>query len=58
MNDDQSAAAYLKQSSDVIGLVIDAELAESPLEVWLTRLRTQLAWAGLPALFVTRPPRN
>ena len=57
VNDDQSAAAYLKQSSDVIGLVIDAELAESPLEVWLTRLRTQLAWAGLPALFVTRPPQ-
>ncbi len=57
VNDDQAAAAYLKQSSDVIGLVIDAELAESPLEAWLTRLRTQLAWAGLPALFVTRPPQ-
>lgn len=52
---DAAANAYLNQHHDVIALVIDAQLAETPLETWLTRLRTQLAWAGLPALFITRP---
>ncbi|MEI6416079.1 MAG: type II/IV secretion system protein, partial [Pseudomonadota bacterium] len=55
VNDDEAATSYLKQNSDVIGLVVDAQLAEGSLEAWLTRLRTNLAWAGLPALFVTRP---
>lgn len=54
VDDDEAAATYLNQHNDVIGLVIDAQLAESRLEVWLTRLRTKLAWAGLPALFVTQ----
>ena len=55
VDSDELAASYLDQHNDVIGLVIDAQLAESPLEGWLTRLRTKLAWAGLPGLFVTRP---
>jgi len=55
VDDDEAAASYLNQHNDVIGLVIDAQLVESPPEAWLTRLRTKLAWAGLPALFVTRP---
>lgn len=54
VDDDEAAASYLNQHNDVIGLMIDAQLAESPLEAWLTRLRTKLAWAGLPGLFVTR----
>ena len=39
----------------MIGLLIDAQLADSPLEAWLIRLRTKLAWSGLPALFAVRP---
>lgn len=54
VDDEEAAAGYLNQHNDVIGLVIDAQLAEHPLDEWLTRLRTKLAWAGLPALFVTR----
>lgn len=54
VDDDEAAASYLNQHNDVIGLVIDVQRAETPHEAWLTRLRTKLAWAGLPALFVTR----
>lgn len=54
VDNDDLAARYLNQHNDVIGLVIDARLAEEPLDAWLTRLRTKLAWAGLPGLFVTR----
>lgn len=54
VTDDEAASKHLNAHNDVIGLVIDAQLAEQPLDAWLTRLRTQLAWAGLPALFVTR----
>ena len=53
VGDDAAAETYLNQHNDVIGLVVDARLAEKPPEAWLTRLRTKLAWAGLPALFVT-----
>ena len=54
VDNDEAAATYLDQHNDVIALVIDANLVETPLETWLTRLRTKLAWAGLPALFVIR----
>ena len=53
--DETAAAAYLKEHNDVIGLVIDSALADTAPDAWLIRLRTQLAWAGLPALFITRP---
>lgn len=55
VDNDDAAANYLNQHNDVIGLVIDTLLAEAPFETWLTRLRTKLAWAGLPALFVIQP---
>jgi CheY-like chemotaxis protein len=54
VSDIAAAADYLKQHNDVIALVIDAVLAESPYEDWLRNLRASLAWSGLPALFVTR----
>lgn len=54
VDNDEAAADYLNQHHDVIGLVVDAQLAEMPLEAWLTRLRTKLAWTGLPALFVIK----
>ena len=54
VDDEEEAATYLNQHNDVIGLLIDAQLADNPPEAWLIRLRTKLAWAGLPALFVTQ----
>ena len=52
---EEVASDYLKQHHDVIGLIIDTGLCEGQAENWLIRLRTQLAWAGLPALFVAQP---
>lgn len=66
VDDADAALVYLKQHNDVIGLVMDGGLAPKPapgqasvdaaqpLAGWLTGLRTQLAWTGLPGLFVTR----
>jgi len=56
--DEVAAHDYLQRQHDVIGLVIDTALAEEPPESWLTRLRTRLAWSGLPTLFVTRPEQT
>ena len=55
---EEAANDYLQRQHDVIGLVIDTALAEDPPESWLTRLRTRLAWSGLPTLFVTRPEQT
>jgi type IV pilus assembly protein PilB len=56
--DEEAANDYLQQQHDVIGLVIDSALAEAPLETWLSRLRTKLAWTGLPTLFVISPQQT
>lgn len=58
VDDEEAANDYLQRQHDVIGLVIDTALAEDPPESWLTRLRTRLAWSGLPTLFVTRPEQT
>ena len=55
VDDEDAANDYLQRQNDAIALVMDARLAEGPPENWLTRLRTRLAWAGLPTLFVTNP---
>ena len=52
VDDEVAANDYLQRQHDVIGLVIDSALADDPPENWLTRLRTKLAWSGLPTLFV------
>ena len=54
VDDEEAANNYLQRHQDVIGLVIDTGLCEGQAENWLIRLRTRLAWAGLPALFVAR----
>lgn len=55
VDDEEAANDYLQRHQDVIGLIIDTGLCEGQAESWLIRLRTRLAWAGLPALFVARP---
>ena len=55
VDNEVAANDYLQRQHDVIGLVIDTAILEDPPEHWLTRLRTGLAWTGLPTLFVIQP---
>ena len=55
--DETQAATVLDQNQQIICLAFDARLrGDTPVEEWLTRLRTALAWAGLPALFILSEP--
>lgn len=51
--DEVAAATRLEEGQRAIALVIDTRICGTePAEAWLTRLRTALAWSGLPALFL------
>lgn len=50
--DENAAVDFMERNGNVIALVIDTALLDTAPEIWLTRLRTKLAWSGLPVLFV------
>ncbi|MBK6909041.1 MAG: type II/IV secretion system protein [Rhodocyclaceae bacterium] len=52
--DAAGALDYLEQQGNVIALVFDSAASGSDPEAWLTQLRTELASAGLPGLFIVR----
>ena len=52
MPEETLAAEHLRAHQGVVALLIDASSLESAPEEWLGRLRAQLAWAGLPVLFI------
>ncbi len=54
----EAADAHLRTHNDAVAMVIDSRCKDAAPEPWLIGLRTQLAWAGLPALFVTRPDES
>lgn len=49
------AKAYLQENSAVFSLVADVRLAEGDAVEWLHALRADLAWSGLPVIFLTEP---
>ena len=52
VGDEQQAAEVLKQDSSIIAMLIDASLMRSTPAEWLGELRKQLAWSGIPVLFL------
>ena len=51
------ARQALEANRGIIGLIIDGQLLTHPEEM-LTTLRTELAWSGLPVLFITGEGSN
>ncbi len=47
------ARAALQERSGVFAVVADARMQQSELLQWLQKLRAELAWAGLPVIFVS-----
>ena len=54
---EMQASERLRAEPNVMGLLIDASSLESPPADWLAQLRAQLAWSGLPVLFLV-PEKN
>lgn len=52
VGDEQQAAEVLKQDSSIIAMLIDASLMRSTPAEWLGELRKELAWSGIPVLFL------
>jgi hypothetical protein len=50
-----AAGEALAQGEDLLGLLLDDDALEGEVREWLAQLRSQLAWSGLPALFLTHP---
>jgi len=53
-----AAGEALAQGEDLLGLLLDDDALEGGVREWLAELRSQLAWSGLPALFLTHPGRG
>lgn len=49
----KEAKGYLQENSAIFSLVADVRLAEGDAIDWLKCLRADLAWAGLPVIFLT-----
>jgi DNA polymerase III delta prime subunit len=50
-----AAGEALAQGEDLLGLLLDDAAMAGDARKWLVELRSQLAWSGLPALFLTHP---
>ena len=50
-----AAGEALAQGDDLLGLLLDDDAMDGEASGWLAELRSQLAWSGLPALFLTQP---
>ena len=48
-----AAGEALAQGEDLLGLLLDDDAMHGDVREWLVELRSQLAWSGLPALFLT-----
>jgi type II secretory ATPase GspE/PulE/Tfp pilus assembly ATPase PilB-like protein len=55
VDNEKQAADVLKKDASIIGIMIDATLMQSTPAEWLTGLRKQLAWSGIPVLFLLPP---
>lgn len=52
---EEEAAAALKSNASILAIIIDTSLLRSEPEQWLSSLRAQLAWSGVPVLFLLYP---
>ena len=55
VNNEKQAAETLKTDSSIIAILIDSSLMHSSPTEWLGELRKQLAWSGIPVLFLLPP---
>lgn len=52
---EEEAAQQLKNNATILAIIIDTSLLRSEPEQWLSGLRAQLAWSGVPVLFLLQP---
>lgn len=52
---EQQASDVLKKDTSIIAILIDATLMRSTPAEWLGGLRKELAWSGIPVLFLLPP---
>ena len=50
--DGAQASEHLKASRSTVAILVDSRAFKNDHEKWLTTLRSELAWAGLPAIFL------
>lgn len=55
VSNEQQASDILKKDASIIAILIDSSLMKSTPTEWLAELRKQLAWSGIPVLFLLPP---
>ena len=58
VNNEHKASEILQKDTSIIAILIDSALMQSTPEKWLRKLREQLAWSGIPVLFLIPPNQN
>jgi len=55
VSNELQASDVLKKDSSIIAILIDSSLMQATPAEWLGELRKQLAWSGVPVLFLLSP---